>query len=669
MLLLPALVARPTWSLFADDELDQVFYAVASLPRLRRDSGGVSLLSLMRYRSAAPGGSSGGIIELQTDLSLRPEEQTEAIAVARASRAGAVEPRMDRPLWLDGTATLSLLGSAVDGDDGPVKAQPSLSGASPAAFQAALTPEATTVQWEALREGKPALQASYRMHAMARIPDGRVHAYARGTDVTALWDRLSAVPDVRGALVEASAAGVEVLDWPANGDPELLRTFIDWGWDWLAPWLPPHGTPPGSDIDAEFTGSAGLPWPFEIGGSLDALELPRDEGCFLSVDLSDPIFQQRRMVTRCNADFSSGRIAAVTARVDYGDRHHSAVFTDNETADRFVCPVDPALGRTVTVRPVVSFAASSAVMELPEIRTDMENVLISVDTDGWLVIDLSAASLDWATVRHVEVGLRYEDAERGVERVEDILKFDAAHPAHRYERALYAPVTRPYEIRLSYDLTDGRTTDVDWAPATDRTVILPPPSDVRRPVRLSAAGWLDGITAFLVDLESNDGSGHTSANTVRLTPEADTANWPTGSADTAASTLKYRVTTLFADGHSTVDAWKEAPHGERLHIGPAPAAVLEVTVVADLVDFSVVKLVKTTLSMPGSAGETDTHEVMFTPERPTSVGLRLPVSDTTAESPHRYTVTSTFYLRDGERRSTPETPGSDPVIVLQLPPA
>jgi hypothetical protein len=45
------------------------------------------------------------------------------------------------------------------------------------------------------------------------------------------------------------------------------------------------------------------------------------------------------------------------------------------------------------------------------------------------------------------------------------------------------------------------------------------------------------------------------------------------------------------------------------------------------------------------------------------------VSDTTAESPHRYTVTSTFYLRDGERRSTPETPGSDPVIVLQLPPA
>ncbi|WP_189714130.1 hypothetical protein [Streptomyces phaeofaciens] len=578
---------------------------------------------------------------------------------------------MDDPLWLDGKATLSLLGSTVGGGEGPVSAQPSLSGSCPAAFQAALTPEAATIQWEALHEGKPALQASYRMHAMARIPNGRVHAYARGPDVTALWDRLAAAPDVRGALVEASAAGVEVLDWPANGDPELLQTFIDWGWDWLAPWLPPNGTPPGSDIDAEFTGSAGLPWPFEVAGSLDALELPRDEGCFLAVDLSDPIFQQRHLVTRCNADFSSGRLAAVMAHVDYGDHHHSAVFTGNETADRFVCTVDPALGRTVTIRPVVSFTASSTVMELPEIRTDAENVLISVDTDGWLTIDFSAAALDWATVRHVEVGLRYQDDDHGVGLVEDFLKFDASRTAQHYERAVYAPVTKPYEMHLSYDLADGRTADVDWTPGTDRTVLIPPPSDTWRTIRLSAAGRFDGVAAFLVDLESDDGSGHTSSTTVRLTPEADSANWRTGSDDTAAATLKYRVTTVFADGHSTVGPWQEAPRIQRLDIGTAPAAVLGVTVVADLVDFAVVKLVKTTLSHTGPAGETDTRELMFAPGQPTTVELRLPLpdkDDTGAQPQHRYTVTSTYYLRGGGHRSTPVTPGSDPVIVLQPPP-
>ncbi|MFF8195659.1 hypothetical protein ACF05L_33415 [Streptomyces bobili] len=574
---------------------------------------------------------------------------------------------MNHPLWLDGTASLSLLGSAGD-PGGAVRTQPSLSGAGPAAFQVALTPEAATLQWEVLHTGKPALQAAYRMHAMARLPAGQVHAYAHSADVTGLWDRIGALPDVRGALVEASAAGVEVLDWPADGDPQLLQTFIDWGWDWLAPWLPPNGTPPSSDIDAHFTGSAGLPWPFEIGGTLDALDLPRDEACFLSLDLSDPIFQQRRLVTRCNADFASRRIAAVTAQVSYGNRSHSAVFTDNETADRFVCPVDPALGRTVTIRPVVSFTASSAVLELPEMRTDTENVLISVDTDGWLTIDLSAAALDWSTVRHVEVGLRYQDDEHGIELVEDFLKFDAAHPAQHYERALYAPVTKPYEMHLSYDLTDGRTVDVDWAPGTDRTVLIPPPSDIWRTVRLSAAGRFDGVTAYLVDLESDDGSGHTSSTTVRLTPEADTANWRTGADDMSSATLKYRLTTVFADGHSTVDAWRDAPRTQRLDIGTAPSAVLDVSIVADLIDFSVVKLVKTTLSHPGPAGQTDTHAVMFAPGQPTSVDLRLPMPDKDAQPQHGYTVTSTFYLRDGGHRSTPVTPGSDPVIVLQLPP-
>ncbi|GGV07101.1 hypothetical protein GCM10010260_50950 [Streptomyces filipinensis] len=672
MLRLPALLARPTWSLYADDQLDQAFYAIASVPRLARGPDGAAVLSLIKYRSGTDK-LNGGIIELQTDLALRPEERDEALAAARAHGGdtatvrAAGGPQLATPLWLDGTASLQLLDPAAKSDERTVHTQPSLSGNNPAVFQAALTQEGATVQWDALRSARPSLQASYRLRAMARIPDGTVHAYARSADVTALWAQATALPDPRGALAQASAAGVDVLDWPADGDPELREAFISWGWEWLAPWLPPHGTPPTSDIDAVFTGAAGLPWPFDAAGTLDPPDLTRDEGCFLALDLSDPIFQQRRTVVRCNADFTTGMIAAVTARIAYGDQRHDAVFTDNDTVDQVTWTVDPALGRTIAVRPVVSFAASSATLELPELRTDNQFVLLSVDDVGRLTVDLSGAALDWSTVHHVEAGIRYQDSDHGVGLVEDTLELDASRPSQRYERTVYAPVNRPYDLRLVYTLTDGQTVVRDWSPQTGRTVLVPAPFDRWLTLRLRAAGWSGGISAFQVDLEAEDGTGRTSRNTVRLTPETGTADWRTGLAPAATGRFRYRVTTLYADGHSTVDPWKDGEGSRTLDVGPAPSRVLDVTVVADLVDFTVVKLVKTTLRHPVPTGEPATHEMVFAPGRATSESWQLPLSDDGGDGGPDYTVTSTFYLRDGDHRSTPETPGTDPIVVLRLP--
>ncbi|MCQ9134999.1 hypothetical protein [Streptomyces hilarionis] len=674
MLRLPALVAGPNWSLYADDQLDQAFYAIPTVPRLARGPDGAAVLTLIKYRSGTDQ-LNGGIIEVQTDLALRPEEREEALAAARAhggdtAAVGAADgPQLATPLWLDGTASLRLLDPAAKAEERTVQVQPSLSGANPAVFQAALTPEGTAMEWDVLRSGKPSLQAAYRLHAMARIPDATVHAYARSANVTAQWAQAGALPDPRAALVQSSAAGVEVLAWPVNGDPELREAFIDWGWEFLAPWLPPNGTPPTSDIDAVFTGAAGLPWPFDAAGSMDPPDLTRDEGCFLALDLSDPIFQQRRTDVRCNADFAAGTIAAVTAKISYGDKRHDSVFTDNDTVDRFTWTVDPALGRTITVRPVVSFTASSATLELPELHTDNQFVLLSVDDVGRLTIDLSTAALDWSTVDHVEAGIRYQDADHGVGLVEDILRLDASRPAQRYERTLYAPVNRPYDVRLEYDLTDGQTVVRDWSPYTGRAVLVPAPFDRWLAVRLRATGWSGGISAFQVDLEAEDGTERTNRNTVRLAPGTDTADWRTGLTPTATGRFRCRVTTLYADGHSTVGAWTDGQGSQTLDVGPTPSRVLDVTVVADLVDFTVVKLVKTTLRHPVPTGESPTHEIVFAPGRATSASWQLPLSDdgsAGADGPE-YTVTTTFYLQDGEHRTTPETPGTDPIVVLRLP--
>ncbi|MET8112794.1 hypothetical protein [Streptomyces prasinus] len=674
MLRLPALVTGPTWSLYADDQLDQSFYAIPSVPRLSRGPDGAAVLTLIKHRSG-PDKLNGGIIEVQTDLALRPEEREEALAAARAHGGdtaavrAAGGPQLATPLWLDGSASLRLLDPAAKAEEQTVQVQPSLSGANPAVFQAALTPEGAAMEWDALRSGRPTLQAAYRLHAMARIPDGTVHAYAHSADVAAQWAQAGALPDPRAALVQSSAAGVEVLDWPVNGDPKLRETFIEWGWDFLAPWLPPHGTPPTSDIDAVFTGAAGLPWPFDAAGSMDPPDLTRDEGCFLALDLSDPIFLQRAAEVRCNADFAAGTIAAVTARISYGDKRHDSVFTDNDTVDRFTWTVDPALGRTITVRPLVTFAASSAALELPELRTDNQFVLLSVDDVGRLTVDFTTAAVDWSAVGHVEAGIRYQDGDHGVGLVEDTLRLDASRPAQRYERMVYAPVDRPYDLRLEYDLANGQIVVRDWSPHTGRAVLVPAPFDQWLAVRLRATSWYGGISAFQVDLEAEDGTGRTNRNIVRLTPETDTADWRTGLAPAAPGRFRHRVTTLYADGHSTVDPWMDGEGSQTLDVGPAPSRVLDVTVVADLVDFTVVKLVKTTLRHPVPTGEPPTHEMVFAAGRATSESWQLPLSDdgSAAAGAPDYTVTSTFYLQDGEHRTTPETPGTDPIVVLRLP--
>lgn len=667
MLQLPAVVSRPRWAMYADDQRPGVFHPLPTEVRLRRTPGGPAVLSLLKYRAA--GGATGGILDLQTELALTSAELDEALTFARehlaATGVTGVEPSLGQPLWIDGSAQLLVQSIGSSPALQVVTAQPALTGTNPASFQAALTPESATLLWAQLRDGGRPLQVSYRLRVMARMPSGQVRAFLRADTSAAAG--ATTTEQARDALVAASAGGVEVLDWPPDGDPALLEQFTAWGWEWLGRWLPPHGTAPTSDIDALFTATNGLPWPIVAGGSLEPLDPAADRDCLREIDLTKPIIERTSVSVRCNADFDTGRIAAVTAHLRYGDARHDAVFTRDDMVEDFAFTVDPALGREITVRPVISFAASSRTLELPERRTDRSHVLISFDHTGWLTLDLSTPEIDWQTVRHVEAGLRYGDAEHGVEQVEDVLRLDEAHPALRYERAIYAPQTRPVELRLAYQLADGRRIERDWTPLSDDTVLVRAPFDSWLDLTVRAAAAFGPVSGFVVDLEAEDGTGRTAQQTVRLAPGAETARWRIGTVEPATGDFRYRVTTLWADGGSTVDEWRTGRGSQTLDVGPRPAALLDVTVVADLIDFTKVKLVKTVLRHHTADGQTHSHDVGFGAGRPTSANWRLPLTDRPPDGKVEYTVSSTFYLADGTRRQTPETTAADAVVVLQLP--
>lgn len=665
MLQLPAVLSRPGWSVYTDDERPGVCHVLPTQVRLRRTPGGPAVLSLAKYR-AAPGGPSGGILDLQTELALTPAELDEALTAARAHPAlVGVQPAPAQPLWIDGAAELFVQNPGASPAVQVVTAQPALTGTNPASFQAALTPEAATLLWGQLHDGGRPLQAAYRLRVMARLPAGQIRAHLRADTSPAAGAKTTA--EARDALVAAGAAGVDVLDWPPGGDPALREQLTAWGWDWLTPWLPPHGTAPTADIDAVFTASNGLPWPITAGGSLDPLDLAADLGCLREIDLTRPVIERAQVSVRCNAPFETGRIAAITAHLEYGDQRHAAVFTRDDMVETFAVTVDPALGREITVRPVITFAASSRTLELPARRTDRAHVLISVDHTGWLTLDLSTPEIDWSTVRHVEAGLRYGDAEHGVPQLEDVLLLDEAHPAMRYERAVYAPQTRPVELRLAYQLADGRRIERDWTPLSDDSVLVPAPFDRWLDLTLRAAAVFGTISGFVVDLEAEDGTGRTAHQTVRLGPGAETARWRIGTVKPATGEFRYRVTTLRADGGSAVADWQTGHSSQTLDVGPRPTAFLEVTVVADLIDFTTVKLVRTVLGHRAADGQAFTHDMGFAAGQPTSATWRLPLTDAQPDGNVAYTVSSTFYLADGTRRRTPETTGTDPVVVLQLP--
>lgn len=660
MLRLPAIANGVSWVLYADHADPEICYLVPDVPRLRLAPDGSPLLSLMKFRDINQG--TGGLLAVQVDLSTTADEQ--AAALAAFSSATGHAGRLADPLWLSGTASLTVPGPQVIS----VAGQPALTGPAAASFECGLTAEAATLLEQA---GPGALQVRYGLRALAMLPPCQVHVFLRMGALAGVWDQFGqATPDQRrDLLVQSGAAGVDVDDDSGNLDHSLRDQLVDWGWTLLdgliAARTPAAGGPPeGADVEQVMLAANGLPWPITPAGSLSGPSAA-DGHWVQEWDLSGPVFQILQVATRANALFEADKIAAITVNLTYGKTVHTALLDSAQSVDNLNVYVQPELGLSYQVAPVVRFADSSRELVLPPYSSSARNLLITVVETGWLRVTVTSAEVDWTLVSQVGVDIRYGDQAAEVPTVEDSLLLDATHPSLSYQRQIFAPRSQPYQVRLRWSLSDGQVIQGDWVDGSDAVF------DVGRPwpeilhVRFRAPGDLTEIAAITVDATLDLASATPAVHTFALDAQHTEASWTAGLPAGTAASFRYRFTTSQRNGISMDQGWLDGTGSGTVQVGPMVNRLFELTVVADLLDFTTIRLAKVSIDL---AGDSPVHqEIMFTPSSPRQVSLKIPLA---ADQEPAYTWSASFWMTDGSApRSITGTLSHDSAFILPRPPA
>jgi hypothetical protein len=679
VLKLPALPVDAAAMVFGDDQDPRVFYAVPAVPHLRRSPDGSAALSFLVYRTGVDSSGSGGLLEFQTELTFTEADRARILAALQQRSGGPVQLR--EPTYVDGAVRL-LTFAAADGafvESVEGSEHPALSGGCAAAFSLTLSATGATFMDQALRSTPTPVAVRYTLSFLAKLPAGRVHVWLRSGPLRERWATELAGLDPlarRDALCNGDVAGVEILDWPA-GEPsmdELKQQLVEWGWGTLeqatagALAQRTSGASPDlsrlTDVDVVLTGTSVITWTVHPQANLTGFDPSR----FQRLDLSEAIFQRLEVEARCNADFAGDRIHSVLLRLRYGDHHQETLLTDTGTTATFTAVVDPALGRTYAYDAVVRFAGTDKQVQLPERTSDARHLMVDVGDVGWLRIDIAGSPVEWDQVALVEVGISYADEGHGVEPRDDVVVLRSDAHSVRYERAIWAPVTRPWRYRRTYVRTDGTKVELPWQESSGRTLVVAPLHDRVLAVRLVAGGVTassdDPVAGVLVECTHTSADGGSAEETFALSPGADAATWTVPLLPADSETFRYRATTTYRDGSNDQTGWTEATGSQTVVVGDPPAELMKVDVLADLVDFSQVKLVRVSLRHTSTGREEQTADLVFSAANAAQRSWTVPLWK---GGGRRYTWSARFYLADSSRRSIPPADTDDLVLVLQLP--
>ncbi|MDO8364286.1 MAG: hypothetical protein Q7V88_15450 [Actinomycetota bacterium] len=681
MLLLPALADDAGFGdvvVFADDVDSSAFYAVPQVPRLRTVDGAPAL-RFVRYRSLDHQGAlqAGGFIEAGVELTLTDAQRSQVLTALATRYPGPLSLRT--PTYLNGTAQLLIApvgGALVELVEGSTA--PSLAGAMTATFTAALTETGARLLWDEFASDPSVLAVGYELQVMARLPPCTVHAWfdavaARRT-LTADSEAAPGADSDDGAvqkvrreqLQQASAAGVQLDDWPAGDRFAALRDDVrEWAWqqiDTAARRLRAAGDLPDDEAAAAFslditqTQHTGAAWTLRPQGHLPGIEAQHVERCRLSAELEKPLFDTREVWVLPNVDFERDGIAAVEVTMSTDDTRSTFVL-DKPTDGwffRYVAKGDGAY----RCRHRVVFRASATALELPE-HTSADTVhVVGVSDAGRVRLHLDASPVDWRGVSSVTATIAYCDPASGIEARTDALSFGPGHLTDDYCREVLRLVTQPVPVTVVYRLADGRTTERTFTAANDTSVVILDPFERPLVLHIDAPGGFTSQRAVIVEVEA---AGATRTATLREGDDRQVLRFDLlpGEADS----FRWRQTITFADGHHEAGEWRDGRGPGRLLAGLLPAAELVIEPATDLVDWSRTKLVTLTVRHPAT-GEAQLTEARAITAQAPPAAIRIPLADAADRA---YGYEATFFLTDGSSRTVGPLTTTDHHLVLQPP--
>ncbi|MBK7820435.1 MAG: hypothetical protein IPJ61_05010 [Tessaracoccus sp.] len=672
----------------------------------------------------ADGKRGGGFVFFDTELTYSPEtlakikEVLDAKVQARAGKPGfrpsvpgAREARLGTMTYTRGTANLLLKedgGTLIQAVRGAGK--PSLFGRNIACFMVEFTPEGATLFEQALQGKGGTVQVVYDLNFVVKLPEinGRAwfsaekfYSYQQTIDVD--WEMYGDdeyVDKITEQFEDHESMGIELHLDAVLPDPEAdrkmkekIRSMMERSLQdaVLRKMIPDiesvakdaRGLPEDiehlkrafkttkvASFEMTYRENSAIEWNLAPQGMLQSITtLKKPDGSAVrwedhatEVDLNDPFFQTLEVRVGVNADFKKLPIHSIEVKLEYnqGSQHkiEEYSFTSPDTIATFRTYIADGV-REYTYSYQVNYVGSAQTYTSTPERTTDTMLTVNVDDIGLLDLQFETGDIDWTKVGSAQIRVGYRDA--GTSNFEEQVQLTSGSPAAHVQHVLYQPRRRPISYQVEYFLSDGRRIKDPERTTEQPMVLVNDPLGRTRKFEVRGVGDFVGrIAQIFLDLVYEDAANNYSVEqSAVLQSGSESLSQPYAVVGEGGGIVRYSGTIRYHDG--TVKPIPSQTADGTIMVGDVVSQKLDVTVVADLVDWARVRLVQVALrhgQQPGGKAK----DMLFSPQTPAPQRWELPLGEGDAPT---YAWSATYYFTDGTQTTDGPTDATAPSLVLQ----
>lgn len=371
----------------------------------------------------------------------------------------------------------------------------------------------------------------------------------------------------------------------------------------------------------------------------------------ITIDADDPFFKSFAASFMVNADFADLPIASVIAQVSYKGRTGegaSKTFTFRKPEDlyRFEAFYDGGDGE-FSYTYTVNYKGESQAYKSPPLKS-RSDISINVGALGIWKVDIETGDINFEEVEQALVSCHYKDGTVNLERQFTITQ---DKPSHRIREVIFKPLSQPWTYKLKFIMKGGREISVaEGKSETDRLYVNDPFS-AKRTISIRTKGDFETvIDQLFLDLEYDD-----SQNNYRQTQSFAFSqdgmrftDWSFPVINEKQGTLKYRGQIVYRDGRPPLEISEKKVDGNSVLEGE-DVLQLRVELLADLLDWELLKLVMVTLSYDDQQHNISESDTLRIVAESTELKWIVNIKD---RSKNTYGVKAKFFFKDGTRKES-----------------
>jgi hypothetical protein len=250
-----------------------------------------------------------------------------------------------------------------------------------------------------------------------------------------------------------------------------------------------------------------------------------------------------------------------------------------------------------------------------------------------------------------------------VDPIEEQFQLTQAAAEHRIQKVIFQPMRNNYQYRVKYFMKGGKEYVGPLMEGRSRTLFVNDVFDARRTVSVRGVGdFASRIQTIFVDLTYADATNdYTLARSQALTAASPFFEWAFPVIDDKAGRVTYRAMVAYKDGTSEAVPETEAESNTIL-LPPATEAFLEVQLVAELVDWNEVRLIRVGLSYADVDNDVAlSKDFIFSPANKASTTWTVELKNRQHDE---FTYQVTYYLVSGLQRTVGPTSTRDRALIL-----